>query len=37
MDQFVQVFSGITSPADFFSPDSVAGIFAAAQSSTGTT
>lgn len=31
MDQFIGVFAGVTSPAEFFAPDNVAGILAAAR------
>ena len=31
MDQFIRVTAGVTSPAEFFSPQNVAGIFAASQ------
>ncbi len=31
MDQFLQVFAGVVSPAEFFDPDNVGEIFAPAQ------
>ncbi|MEX2553506.1 MAG: NAD(P)/FAD-dependent oxidoreductase [Actinomycetota bacterium] len=35
MDQFARVNSGVTSPAEFFAPENVAGIFAAARPRAG--